>query len=164
MNKRQKPGWLSIASIVKTTYWARFLLNAYNQKHNTNYGGTAALGLINIKTVLELRLVINERSQRMVRLVVPLQSASCCSQNLQGTLLTSFLPSETTSGSSKLTPTRGQFAFSREHAEFKVQSIIAYIRRLLKTNPDTTFRDEYPDNQDIRFSPTVKLHIPQFHA
>ena len=29
----------------KMTYWARFLFNAYKQKYNNNYGGTAALGL-----------------------------------------------------------------------------------------------------------------------
>ena len=29
----------------KTTYTARFLLNAYKQNHNANYGGTAPLGL-----------------------------------------------------------------------------------------------------------------------
>jgi len=34
---------LSIAWIVKTTYWGRF--NADKQNHNTNYGGTAAFGL-----------------------------------------------------------------------------------------------------------------------
>ena len=44
MNKRWKPGWFLIASIVKATYWARFLFNAYKQKHNTNYRGTVALG------------------------------------------------------------------------------------------------------------------------
>jgi len=36
------PGW---ASIVKMTNSARFLLNAYKQKYNTNYGGTVAFGL-----------------------------------------------------------------------------------------------------------------------
>ena len=32
-------------SIVKATYSQRFLLNAFKQKHNTNYKGTAALEL-----------------------------------------------------------------------------------------------------------------------
>ena len=80
---------MSIALIVKTTYWARFLLNAYKQKHNTNYGGRA----YNIKTVLELRLVINERSQRTAQVSCPAPpSPSCCSHNMQCTLLTSFPP------------------------------------------------------------------------
>ena len=43
MNERWKPAWLSIASIINMTYWARLLLNAYNQKHNTIYGGTVTL-------------------------------------------------------------------------------------------------------------------------
>ena len=32
-------------SIVKATYSPRFLLNAYKQKHNTNYKATAVLEL-----------------------------------------------------------------------------------------------------------------------
>ena len=36
---------LSIASIVKATSWAHFLCYANKHKHNTNYGGTAALGV-----------------------------------------------------------------------------------------------------------------------
>ena len=32
-------------SIVKATYSPCFVLNAYKQKHNTSYKGTAALGL-----------------------------------------------------------------------------------------------------------------------
>ena len=43
MNERWKPTWLSIASIINMTYWARLLLNAYNMKHNTIYGGTVTL-------------------------------------------------------------------------------------------------------------------------
>ena len=36
------PSW---ASIEKRTNLARFLLDAYKQKYNTNYGGTVAFGL-----------------------------------------------------------------------------------------------------------------------
>ena len=41
--------------------------------------------------------------------------------------------------------------FSWEHMEFKVQSIIVHAKtieepQLLKANPDSTFRDKYPDN------------------
>ena len=40
-----KPGVIVDHSIVKATYSQRFLLNAYKQKHNTSYKGTAALEL-----------------------------------------------------------------------------------------------------------------------
>ena len=70
MNKHWKPGWFSSTLITKTTYWARFLLNAYNQRHNSNYGGTAALGLINIKKSGAVP-VINERSQKTVQVSCP---------------------------------------------------------------------------------------------
>ena len=36
------PGWVSI---IKMTNLAHFLLNAYKQKYNTNYGGIVAFGL-----------------------------------------------------------------------------------------------------------------------
>ena len=44
-NRRWKPNWSSIASIVRTTNRPRFLFNSIKQKHNTNYRGTADLGL-----------------------------------------------------------------------------------------------------------------------
>ena len=47
----------------KMTYWPHFLFDVDKQKHNTKYRGTASLGL-HKQTVLELCLVINEKSQR----------------------------------------------------------------------------------------------------
>ena len=59
-----KPGSLSIALIVKTTYWPQILHNTSKQKYSTNKEGAAAHELLNIKTVLKLCLAVNEKSQR----------------------------------------------------------------------------------------------------
>ena len=40
-----------IDSIAKVTYWPRFLLSAYEERHNARYKVTADLGFIRIKTV-----------------------------------------------------------------------------------------------------------------
>ena len=49
------------------TYWARFLLNAHKQKHNSTEG-TATLGLYKYQG---LHLVINERRQSTVLVGCP---------------------------------------------------------------------------------------------
>ena len=55
-----------IVSIVKVTCWARFLSSTYSRSTTLTIEVQHPLGIISIKTVLELHLVINERSQRMV--------------------------------------------------------------------------------------------------
>ena len=40
-SKRKKPCRSSIDSIAKVTYWPCFLLNTYEERHNTRYRGTA---------------------------------------------------------------------------------------------------------------------------
>ena len=39
--EREKPCRLSIDSIAKVSYWPRFLLNAYEERHKASYRGTA---------------------------------------------------------------------------------------------------------------------------
>ena len=41
----EKPCRLSIDSIAKVTYWPRFLLNAYEERHKASYRGTVDLKL-----------------------------------------------------------------------------------------------------------------------
>ena len=114
-----------------------------------------ALGLINIKTVLELRLVINERSRRTVGLQV---SCPTTISELLFTKLTgySFNVFSTLRNDLRLFETDSHTRLVRFLVIFTgargVQSsgqllrMCKTIRRLLKANPDTTFRDEYPDN------------------
>ena len=59
-----KPRVIVDHSIVKATYSQRFLLNAYKQKHNTSYKGTAALELHKCHDNLGLQVAISEKSQR----------------------------------------------------------------------------------------------------
>ena len=42
-SKHEKPCKSSMNSITKVTYWPHFLLNAYEERHNTSYRGTADL-------------------------------------------------------------------------------------------------------------------------
>ena len=44
-SKREKPWRLLISSIAKVTYWPRFLSNAYEERQNASYRGTADLRL-----------------------------------------------------------------------------------------------------------------------
>ena len=74
MNKRWKPGWFSIASIVKATYWAHFFSTPISRSTTLTTEVQQPLGFINIKIVLDLLLVINERSQKMVQVSSPTAS------------------------------------------------------------------------------------------
>ena len=61
-SEREKPCWLPIDSIVKVTYWPRFLLNAYEESHKACYRGPSDFRLYKIKTVVWLRLTVDEKS------------------------------------------------------------------------------------------------------
>ena len=114
-----------------------------------------ALGLINIKTVLELCLVINERSQRTVS--CPATISELLFTQLTGYSSNVFSPLRNdlrlfeTDSHTRLVHFHGSTRSSK-FSQLLRKKIIAYaqnyiaIRRLLKANPDTTFRDEYPDN------------------
>lgn len=70
LSTQLSPLWINAGSplitlILKKTSGHVFF---YNENYNTNYGGTAVLGL---KTVMELRFVFNERSQRTVQVSFP---------------------------------------------------------------------------------------------
>ena len=112
-----------------------------------------ALGLINIKTVLELRLVINERSRRTVQVSCPATISELLFTKLTGYSSDVFSPLRNdlrlfeTDSHTQLVRFLVIFTGARGvQSPGQLLRMRKTIRRLLKANPDSTFRDEYPDN------------------
>ena len=86
-SKREKPCKSSIDSIVKVTYWPRFLLNAYEERHNASYRGTADLRLHTYQDSSEATSCCQREKPKTVHTAsnktsAPLKQLPCASQTL----------------------------------------------------------------------------------
>ena len=59
---------MPIDSVVKVTYWPRFLLSAYEERHKASYRGAADFRLYKIKTILWLRLTVDKKAKNGTQL------------------------------------------------------------------------------------------------